>query len=239
MDENVSIREANKKDAEFLSWVILEAAHSGHDLSFWEAIIPESQQERLEFIRYLSEEVESSICYFKNFIIAEEDSKPISAISAYNSSIIKRTDLVAALHNAQVHFGWKNKRIKKVRPMASAFISCIPDVPDNSWVIEWVATKHEFRRQGIVKYLLKKMLLKGFLETDCNLFQITAAIDNAPAINAYESIGFRYIDEKRSPDFEKYFGYSGIARMQITREELERKDFVRVILDKESVAQEA
>ncbi|THB65788.1 MAG: GNAT family N-acetyltransferase [Gammaproteobacteria bacterium] len=238
MDENIAIRDAKKSDAEFLSWVILEAAHSGHDLSFWEAIIPESQQERLEFIRYLSSSVKSSVCYYENFIIAEEEFKPISAISAYNSSIITRANLIAALYKAQARFCWDHKRVERVRPMASAFISCIPQVPDNCWVIEWVATRHEYRRQGIVKYLLKKILLKGLSESNCNQFQINFAIDNTPARTAYEGVGFRYIDENRNEKFAEYFGYPGIARMQITREELEQRNFVRAYLNNETVFQE-
>jgi len=43
--------------------------------------------------------------------------------------------------------------------------------------------------------------------------QIAVLIGNTPAQRAYESVGFKVVDEKRHPDFQTALGCPGIARL--------------------------
>ena len=92
------------------------------------------------------------------------------------------------------------------------FLTCIPEAAEEDWVIEWVATRPAHRGKGLVKALLQEILARG-AERGHARSQIGVVIGNTAAQRAYESAGFRVVDEKTSPAFEGTFGTPGIRRM--------------------------
>ena len=62
--------------------------------------------------------------------------------------------------------------------------------------------------------LLQEILAKGKTQGYMTA-QISVLISNAPARKAYEKASFRYVDEKRDPEFETTYGDYGIARMMM------------------------
>ncbi|THB74789.1 MAG: GNAT family N-acetyltransferase [Gammaproteobacteria bacterium] len=227
MEIELCIRSAEKDDVPFLAWVMLEAAHSGHDIGLWEVMVPDSENEKLQFIEELAQAGTKSLCHYSNFLMAEVNGEPAAALAGYDSSKITRQQFAMALHDVQSKLHWGFKRVEEARCQTSAFLGCFPDFSDNSWIIEWVATKNEFRRMGLMEILLHRMIRIGYESTACDVFQISYAIGNDPAINAYRKLGFNFIDEKRDNNFADKFGYPGIGRMQMTREQVQ-KEFIDV-----------
>lgn len=88
------------------------------------------------------------------------------------------------------------------------------EIPDERWVIEWVATVPEFRGRGIVHELLGHILERG-RERGYHGAQIGHLIGNESARRAYQRVGFTHVDEKRDPDFEAVLGSPGLARMHL------------------------
>ena len=83
---------------------------------------------------------------------------------------------------------------------------------EDAWVIEWVATRPEYRGKGLVHALLHDILDPG-RERGHAQAQIAVLIGNTPAQRAYEGVGFRVADEKTHPDFERAVGSPGIRRL--------------------------
>ncbi len=227
MDREVRIRRAEETDVPFIAWVMLEAAHSGHEIGLWEVMVPDNESEKLRFIEELAQASTRCLCHYSNFLIAEVDGEPAAALAGYDSSKITRQQFAVALHDVQSKLQWSFKRVEEARSRTSVFLSCFPDFSDNSWIIEWVATKKDYRRMGVMEMLLHRIIRIGYETTGCDLFQISYAIGNDPAISAYCKLGFNFIDDKRDEEFFQRFGYPGIGRMQMTREQVE-KEFIYV-----------
>ena len=92
------------------------------------------------------------------------------------------------------------------------FLTCIPDTAEDAWIVEWVATRPEYRGKGLVRALLHEILDRG-RERGHAQAQIAVLIGNTPAQRAYEGVGFRVADEKTHPDFERAVGSPGIRRL--------------------------
>ncbi len=227
MDREVRIRRAQETDIPFIAWVMLEAAHSGHEIGLWEVMIPDNEKEKLQFIQELAQASSKSLCHYSNFLLAEVEGEPVAALAGYDSSKITRQQFAVALHDVQSKLHWSFKKVEEARSRTAVFLECFPDFTDNSWVIEWVATKKEFRRMGVMEMLLHRIIRIGYETTGCEVFQISYALGNHPATNAYKKLGFKLVDEKRIPEFADKFGYPGIGRMQMAREDI-RKDFIDV-----------
>jgi translation initiation factor 4G len=109
--------------------------------------------------------------------------------------------------------GWNEARIGALSQRLAPFLTCAPEQPDDTWIVEWVATRPAHRGKGLTKALLDRILAAG-RERGFTQFQIGVLVGNTPAQRAYEGVGFTVVDEKTHPDFEATFGTPGIRRMQ-------------------------
>jgi ribosomal protein S18 acetylase RimI-like enzyme len=107
---------------------------------------------------------------------------------------------------------WSDAERQAMGVRAAPFLTCIPDTKEDAWVIEWVATRPEHRGKGLVRALLSEILERG-RERGHTEAQIAVLIGNTPAQRAYEGVGFRVVDEKTHPDFERALGCPGIRRL--------------------------
>ncbi|MBN1662386.1 MAG: GNAT family N-acetyltransferase [Deltaproteobacteria bacterium] len=86
--------------------------------------------------------------------------------------------------------------------------------PDDASFLAWVmlAAVQKVRRRGIISLLLQEAIdrgkAKGFKKAQIGVF-----IGNMPARKAYEKAGFRFVDDKRTPEFKATYGDEGIARL--------------------------
>jgi translation initiation factor 4G len=210
---NFTIRDARADDAAFVAWVQQEAARSHLPRGFFDLAFPGPDEDRLRIIRRMACAEAKSFCHWSGFLVAEVDGKPAAGLSGYEkASVAAGTELEAAMREALSAERWTHEQAGAMQQRISPFLTCIPETPDDLWVVEWVATRPEHRGKGLIKALLEAILSRG-RERGYARSQIGVMIGNTPAQRAYEGAGFRVVDEKRHPDFEAALGCPGIRRM--------------------------
>mgnify|MGYP001225183557 CR=1 FL=1 len=210
---STTIRPATEADASFVAWVQQEASRSHLPYGFWDLAFLGPDEWRLPAIERIVRAEARSFCHWSGFLIAEVDGRPAAGLSGYaNPSVTAGELLFAAMTEAFDAIGWTELQAGALQERILPFLTCIPEAAEEDWVVEWVATRPEHRGKGIVKSLLQAILARGE-ERGHARSQIAVLIGNSAAQRAYESAGFRVVDEKTSRSFEATFGSPGIRRM--------------------------
>jgi translation initiation factor 4G len=210
---STKIRPATADDAPFLAWVQQEAARSHLPYGFWDLAFIGPDQWRLPLIERIVRAEARSFCHWSVFLVAEVNGEPAAALCGYeNPSVTAATLLFEAMQEAFTAVGWTELQAGAMNERILPFLTCIPEAAEEDWVIEWVATRPAHRGKGLVKALLQEILARG-AERGHTRAQIGVLIGNTAAQRAYESAGFRVVDEKTSSSFEGTFGTPGIRRM--------------------------
>lgn len=211
---NFTIRPATLADVPFLAWVQLAASRSHLPFGFWDIAIPGPDEYRLPIIERVCRAEAVSFAHWSRFLVAEVNGEPAAGLSAYDDAKNATGDVFGhAMMEALIAEGWDGARLGALQQRLVPFLTCAPEQPDDTWVVEWVATKPAHRGKGLTNALLKAILAEG-RKRDFTQFQIGLLIGNTPAQRAYEGVGFTLADEKRHPDFEATFGTPGIRRLQ-------------------------
>ena len=211
MDFN--IRPAVENDVPFIAWVQQEAARSHLPRGFWDFAYPGAEVDRLRIVGRVSKASARSFCHWSGFLVAEVDDRAAAALSAYTQpSVAAGSALFEAIGEALDAERWGDKAREAMGVRIAPFLTCLPDTPEDAWIIEWVATRPEYRGKGLVRALLHEILARGRLRGHAQS-QIAVLIGNTPAQRAYEGVGFRVADEKTHPDFERAVGSPGIRRL--------------------------
>ncbi len=208
----VEIRRAEAKDAAFIAWVELAASRSHRPIGFLDLAFPGDEKQRLTLIERLCRSEVFSICHWSGFFVAEVDGEPAAALSGYEPTKRGSDTFAAAMFEGLGGAGWSREDVAAVFGRMAPFLECVSDPADDRWVVEWVATRPEFRGRGLVHTLLRSILEEG-RSRGYRHSQISVLIDNHPAQHAYESAGFVVEREKCHPEFEQTFGSPGIRRM--------------------------
>jgi ribosomal protein S18 acetylase RimI-like enzyme len=206
------IRRARESDASFVAWTQQTAARSHLERGFWDVAIPGLDAPRLELISALARSQPEAFCHWKRFLIAEVDGAPAAALSGYEPARHGGAAFIEALAGTLRRAGWSNVEAEALYARTTSFMTCIPETPDDAWVVEWVATVPAQRGHGHVKQLLGAILEEGRRQ-GYGRAQIAVLIGNVPAQKAYEGAGFAVVDEKTHEDFEREYGTPGIRRM--------------------------
>ena len=210
---STTIRPATEADAPFIAWVQQEAARSHLPYGFWDLAFIGPDEWRLPLIERIVRAQARSFCHWSNFLIAEVDGEPAAGLSGYeNPSVTAGALLFEAMQEAFAAVGWTELQAGAMNERIVPFLTCIPEAAEEDWVIEWVATRPAHRGKGVIKALLHAILERG-AERGHARTQIGVLIGNVAAQRAYESVGFRVVDEKTSAAFEGTFGTPGIRRM--------------------------
>jgi RimJ/RimL family protein N-acetyltransferase len=213
-----TLRPATLDDAPFLAWVMQEASRSHLPFGFWDVAIPGPDEYRLRIIERICRSESASFCRWTNFLVAEVGGEPVAGLSAYDEAPAASGErFMAAMGEALRAEGWNDARMGAIFQRIAPFLSCALEQPEDTWIIEWVATRPAHRGQGHTKRLLHAILEAGARRGHTR-FQIGVLIGNTPAERAYEGVGFRVVDEKTDPAFEATFGAPGIRRLQQQRE---------------------
>ena len=209
-----TIRPAVVDDAPFIAWVQQEAARSHLPYGFWDLAIPGSDEYRLGLVERIARAEAQSFSHWSNFLIAEVDGEPAAGLSAYDhASEATGPRFLQALFAALTPEGWDEARLGAMQQRIAPFLTCAPEQPEDTWIVEWVATRPEHRGKGLTRALLRAILDAG-RERGHERFQIGVLIGNTPAQRAYEGAGFATVEEKTHPDFAAAVGAPGIRRMQ-------------------------
>ena len=208
---DIKIRSARQDDAAFLAWLILTAGRAHVKRGIWEVILGESENKCLAFLELLAVTETPHLFHHSCYLVAELGSQPVAGLGGYDPRVLDYPALLRALPEVFKKIGiYDLDETTGNRP--PRILECIPDAVEGAWVIDSVATLPEFRRQGIVNRLLEEIIKngrqKGFRRSQINIY-----IGNTSAQKAYEKQGFKTLDEKRDPYFEKEIGSPGMARL--------------------------
>jgi len=210
---DVVIRPATESDAGFIAWVEQEAARSHLPIGFWDLAFPGADADRLRMLERIVRSKSRSFCHWSGFLVAEVEGRPGAALSGYeHPSVATGPALVEAMQEAFAAERWTRAQAEALQVRIAPFLTCVPETAEDAWVVEWVATRPEYRGQGLVHALLRAILQCG-RDRRHERAQIGVLIGNTPAQRAYEGAGFRVVDEKRHPDFEAAIGSPGIRRL--------------------------
>ena len=208
---DITVRSAEARDAEFLSWLILTAGRAHVKKGIWEVILGMPEEQCLHFLRLLSTTVVPHFFHHSCYLVADVDGVPRAGLGGYDPSINGNSALFQAVPEAFQRLGGGYPRISQ-DGTPPRILTCIPKPVEGAWMIDSVAAAPEFRRQGIVSKLLEAVVKqgrsKGFRHAQVNIY-----IGNASAQRLYEKHGFTILDEMRDPYFEAEIGSPGMARM--------------------------
>jgi GNAT superfamily N-acetyltransferase len=207
------IRPAVAADAPFLAWVQQEAARSHLPQGFWDLTFPGPDADRLRIIGRMCTAKARSFCHWSGFLVAEVDGRAVAGLCGYTQpSLATGTLLFQAMNEAFDAERWSEEDRRQVGGRTAPFLTCIPEAHEDAWIVEWVATRPEYRGRGLIRSLLHEILDRGAAAGHAQS-QIAVLIGNTPAQRAYEGVGFRVVDEKTHPEFERVLGSPGIRRL--------------------------
>lgn len=208
---DIKIRSARGDDAAFLAWLILTAGRAEGKRGIWEVVLNEPEDKCLSFLEVLSVTQRPHLFHHSCYLVAEVEGRPVAGLGGYDPDVLGYPSLRKALPEA---FGKVQMHpTDEMKGSGSpGILECIPASFKGAWVIDSVATAEEFRRKGIASSLLETILEKG-RRLGFRIAQINIYIGNRAAQEAYEKQGFKIVDEKRDPYFERKIGFPGMARM--------------------------
>ena len=210
---NISTREAKASDAPFIAWVQLAAGRGHCERGFFDLAFTATGTELLDDVEALVVAPALSFHHWSRFLIAEVDGRPAAALSGYEPAKTGDDELLMAYGHAATVRGWAEDFFAGMEPRIAPLLECMTPTPDDHWVVEWVATLPEYRGRGLVSGLLQEMLERG-RSLDYKASQISIMIGNDGAQRAYESAGFKVVDEKTSPQLDALLGTPGFRRLR-------------------------
>jgi ribosomal protein S18 acetylase RimI-like enzyme len=207
------IRPATAADVPFVAWVMLAASRSHLPFGAWDHYVDGNEARVLSLLERMAAQDEPSFCRWERFLVAEVDGTPAAALSGYTTRDPGLRDPGPALAAAsRAALGWDERAMRAGGDRLATFLTCVSEPAPETWAVEWVATRPEYRRRGLVHDLLPAIMQRGrdlgFRES-----QIMVLLGNTPAQRAYERAGYRVVEEKRDPEFQRVMGCPGIACM--------------------------
>jgi ribosomal protein S18 acetylase RimI-like enzyme len=210
---SIETRPATDADAPFLAWVMQEAARSHLPRGVWDLAFPGEEAQRLDILAKLTTTEQHHFAHFSRFRVLEVDGVLASGLSAYENSRYGMEKLTLGLAEVFTSLGWTPEQMQEVSLRTGSFAATGYPNPDGLWIIEWVATRPEFRGRSLVHRLLEEILDQG-RDEGFTRSQIGYLLGNVRAKGAYEGVGFEWMEDHCHPDFEADYGTPGVARMQ-------------------------
>ncbi|MFQ5417725.1 MAG: GNAT family N-acetyltransferase [Myxococcota bacterium] len=209
----VETRPATLADAPFIAWVKQEAARSHLAQGIWDIAFPGEDAQRLAILEKIATTERVHFGHFSRFRVLEVDGVPASAMAVYENSEHGEQPFRLGIAEALTELRWSPQELQTLVERFGSFAATGYPNPDGLWIIEWVATRPEFRGRSLVHRLLLEVLEEG-RERGFARAQIGYLLGNVRAKSAYERVGFKWVEEHCHPDFEREYGTPGIARMQ-------------------------
>jgi ribosomal protein S18 acetylase RimI-like enzyme len=210
-----NIRRATPSDADFLAWVMLAASRSHAPRGVWDLIVGAGDAACLDYLERLAVAETRSVCHYDGFLIAESEGRAAAALCTFHPGEGGWTVVGQVMSKVQDELGWTAADVEASQARFAPALACLPPEAGADWVIEFVATLPEFRRQGLVDALMRQAIQRG-RDRGCTLAQIMILIGNDPAQRAYEKWGFVVRDECASPEFHAAIGAPGFRRLMRT-----------------------
>lgn len=208
----INIVEAREEHIPFIAWVELTAGRSHVERFFLEDYIGGTNEECLRFIEALVATEARHFLHYTNFVVAEVGGRPAAALSGYFAEAFGTPEFVAGVQETSRLLGWTAEEQKagweRAAERIRAIFLCRSERVPGAWIVESVATRPEYQRQGLVNTLLGAILDVG-RDKGASTAEIGVYIGNDGAQRAYEKAGFSVVDEQRHPQFEAAIGCPG------------------------------
>jgi ribosomal protein S18 acetylase RimI-like enzyme len=204
------IRPGDRGDSRFLAWVMEAAGRSHLPRGIWDLAIPDDDR-RIDYLDALVSAEPRAFWHWSWFLVAELDGRHAAALAGYEPRVALREN-GASTRDAERRRGISEAESRAIQERMSVCAPCFPEIPEDRFVVEWVATLPEFRGRGIVHQLLLEVLDRG-RAAGYQRAQVAVLIGNTPAQRAYEGVGFKVVDARRDAGFEAALGCPGIARL--------------------------
>ena len=209
----LEVRPAHQGDAAFLAWCILAAGRAHLDRGWYDIALGLDEPGCLDALNRLVLTRAPSWWRYDRWLVAERDGALAGGCAAFGSSEFAQSE--PAISEATQSLGWTTDDVGEVWRRGAYVFSCAFTPEDHeTWVIENVAVRPEHRGHGVAPALLERAFAvgrgRGFRDA-----QISFVIGNAPAERAYSKAGFRFVEERRHPDFQAAVGAPGLMRYGI------------------------
>jgi len=204
---------ARPDHAAFVSWVQLAASRSHTDTSIWEVYVDRDEATVLRFLEALNSTEQPHFGHLSTFSVLEVDGTPAAAMCGYFDEELGMQALVPAVATASKAIGMTDGDMAAGMARIAPWNNCNIEHVPGAWIIEWVATKLEFRRQGFVEQLIEHTLNNGRAR-GATVAEIGVLIDNDAAQRAYEKAGFVVVGEKRDAAYEAAFHAPGMRLLR-------------------------
>jgi ribosomal protein S18 acetylase RimI-like enzyme len=208
----INIRPANRDDADFLAQATLLASRGHLGCGVWDLIVHTDEANRLEYLKRLAVTEPLSPYHYQSYLIAEVDGHLSATLSGFDMRNSGWAAMGQAMSKVQEDLGWTEADLAALRQRLVPAWSCFLPEIGADWRIDNVATIPEYRRRGLADMLVNEMVQEG-INRKCKLAQIELLIGNDAAQITYEKVGFRVLDEKRSPEFAGALGAPGLRRL--------------------------
>jgi translation initiation factor 4G len=208
----IEIRRAGPEHASFLAWVMITSARSHVERGIWDIALDNDEAECLRFLETSALTGTPHMLHFSNFIIAEIDGRPGAALCGYDPEVAGEESLMRNMGEIVKRLGWSGEFYAEAEKRIEPCLACHFEEEPDFWVVNHVATRPEFRRRGLVKSLLARILDVG-REQGFAKARVAVLMGNTPAIGAYEKAGFEVKSEITRPDFEAVMGEPGSLLM--------------------------
>ncbi len=194
---------------------MLAASRSHVRRGAWDLHVDRPEPDVLAFLQRMAAQPEPSFCRWDGFLVAEVDGTPAAGLCGYTTRDPGMHDPTPAITAAsKAVLGWRDAEMAAAGARLAPFLTCVTEPGPDTWAVEWVATRPEFRRRGLVHELLLAVMeigrSRGFRHS-----QILVLIGNTAAQCAYERAGYEVVGETRHPEFVRVMDCAGIA--QLTR----------------------
>ncbi|MDM7999008.1 MAG: GNAT family N-acetyltransferase [Dehalococcoidia bacterium] len=207
----IKVRQARPEDAKLLGWCMLMAGRSHLDVGIWDFLISQPEERCLQFLEMLALEGPRHMAYYTEFMVAEVDGHPAAALEGFDPVTNGEETMTVPMASVMQKMGLTEQDMAPGIEKLAAFMTCHSDFLPDAWVVEQVATRPEYRRIGAISKLLEAVLDRG-RQLGFKRAQVSFYIGNTPGERAYQKAGFKYLDEKRHPDFERVIGSPGMIR---------------------------
>ena len=207
----IKIRQARPEDARLLGWCMLMAGRSHLEVGIWDFVISQPEERCIQFLEMLALEGPRHMAYYTEFLVAEVDGRPAAALEGFDPVKNGEETITIPMANVIQKMGLTEQDMAPGVEKLAAFMTCHSDFLQGAWVVEQVAARPEHRRQGAISRLLEVVLDQGRRD-GFKQAQVSFYIGNTAGERAYRKAGFRYLDEKRHPDFERVIGSPGMIR---------------------------
>jgi ribosomal protein S18 acetylase RimI-like enzyme len=209
----VTVRVARPADAPLLAETVLLASRSHVQVGAWDLCFPGTDAERLAILRDLVTALPASFFHHSVSLVAEDDGVPAAALCAVAPRELGQFDPTPTMTYVLRARGWTREALAAMNARIAPFETCLFPAPPERLIVENVATLPAHRRRGCVRALLDAALARG-RAAGCREAQLSIFIDNLAAQRAYEAVGFRVVEEKRSAAFAAAIpGCAGLACM--------------------------